>query len=245
MQIVFQDPYSSLDPRMSVRAIVEEGLVIHGIDSSAERDKRAREMLELVGITPAQMNRKPHEFSGGQRQRIGVARALVLHPELVVLDEPISALDVSIQAQVLNLLRRLQKQLGLTYVFIVHDLSVAEYFCDRVAVLYLGAVMELGDRETLFRQPFHPYTVSLLSAVPIPDPASERRRSRIVLTGEVAALGERPSGCRFRPRCPLGKDREICATDEPPLVERGPGHWAACHFPGELTAVQPTALVQA
>ena len=174
MQIVFQDPYSSLDPRMSVRSIVEEGLVIHRIDSRAERDRRAREMLELVGITPAQMNRKPHEFSGGQRQRIGVARALVLHPELVVLDEPISALDVSIQAQVLNLLRRLQEQLGLTYLFIIHDLSVAEYFCDRVAVLYLGAVMELADRETLFHAPLHPYTVSLLSAVPIPDPASER-----------------------------------------------------------------------
>jgi oligopeptide/dipeptide ABC transporter ATP-binding protein len=202
-------------------------------------------MLELVGITPAQMNRKPHEFSGGQRQRIGVARALVLHPELVVLDEPISALDVSIQAQVLNLLRRLQEQLGLTYLFIIHDLSVAEYFCDRVAVLYLGAVMELADRETLFQAPLHPYTVSLLSAVPIPDPASERRRSRIVLQGEVSALGERPTGCRFRPRCPLGRDREICASEEPPLVERAPGHWAACHFPGELTAAQPTAVVHA
>ena len=219
--------------------------MIHGIDSRAERDRRAREMLELVGITPAQMNRKPHEFSGGQRQRIGVARALVLHPELVVLDEPISALDVSIQAQVLNLLRRLQKQLGLTYVFIVHDLSVAEYFCDRVAVLYLGAVMEIGDREALFRQPLHPYTVSLLSAVPIPDPASERRRSRIVLRGEVASIGERQPGCRFRPRCPLGRDRDLCAQEEPPLFERSPGHWAACHFPGELTAATASAPVGA
>jgi oligopeptide/dipeptide ABC transporter ATP-binding protein len=241
MQMVFQDPYSSLDPRMSVRAIVEEGLAIHGVDTRPLREQRAREMLELVGITPAQMNRKPHEFSGGQRQRIGVARALVLHPELVVLDEPISALDVSVQAQVLNLLRRLQQQLGLTYVFIVHDLSVAEYFCDRVAVLYLGAVMEIGDRESLFRQPLHPYTVSLLSAVPIPDPSSERRRSRIMLRGEVSALGERSTGCRFRPRCPLGRDREICAAQEPELVERTPGTWAACHFPGELTATQPAA----
>jgi oligopeptide/dipeptide ABC transporter ATP-binding protein len=245
MQIVFQDPYSSLDPRMSVLAIVEEGLVIHGIDSKGERARRARELLELVGIAPAQMERKPHEFSGGQRQRIGVARALVLHPELVVLDEPISALDVSIQAQVLNLLRRLQGQLGLTYLFIIHDLSVAEYFCDRVAVLYLGAVMELADRETLFRAPLHPYTVALLSAVPIPDPASQRRRTRIMLQGEVSALGERGTGCRFRPRCPLGKDRELCATQEPPLAERGPGHWAACHFPGEMTALQPATPVQA
>jgi oligopeptide/dipeptide ABC transporter ATP-binding protein len=242
MQMVFQDPYSSLDPRMSVKAIVEEGLTIHGVDSRARRDERAREMLELVGITPVQMHRKPHEFSGGQRQRIGVARALVLHPELVVLDEPISALDVSVQAQVLNLLRSLQQQLGLTYVFIVHDLSVAEYFCDRVAVLYLGAVMEIGDRESLFRNPLHPYTVSLLSAVPIPDPASQRRRSRIMLRGEVSAVGERSAGCRFRPRCPLGRDREICATQDPPLVEQTPGAWAACHFPGELTATQPASL---
>jgi oligopeptide/dipeptide ABC transporter ATP-binding protein len=239
MQMVFQDPYSSLDPRMSVQGIVEEGLTIHGVGTRRERTERAQEMLELVGITRAQMGRKPHEFSGGQRQRIGVARALVLHPELVLLDEPISALDVSVQAQVLNLLRDLQSRLGLTYVFIVHDLSVAEYFCDRVAVLYLGAVMEIGDRESLFRNPLHPYTVSLLSAVPIPDPASQRRRSRIMLRGEVSAVGERPTGCRFRPRCPLGRDREICATQEPPLVERGTGSWAACHFPGELQATQP------
>ena len=159
-----------------------------------------------------------------------------------MLDEPISALDVSVQAQVLNLLRSLQQQLGLTYVFIVHDLSVAEYFCDRVAVLYLGAVMEIGDRESLFRNPLHPYTVSLLSAVPIPDPASQRRRSRIMLRGEVSAVGERSAGCRFRPRCPLGRDREICATQDPPLVEQTPGAWAACHFPGELTATQPALL---
>jgi peptide/nickel transport system ATP-binding protein/oligopeptide transport system ATP-binding protein len=194
-------------------------------------------MLELVGITPAEMRRKPHEFSGGQRQRIGLARALVLHPELVILDEPISALDVSIQAQVLNLLRRMQEQLHLTYLFIIHDLVVAEYFCDRVAVLYLGAVVELADRETLFRRPLHPYTVSLLSAVPIPEPASERRRKRIVLRGEPAPVSAEPRGCRFEPRCPVGRGRDICRQQEPPLVEHAPGQWAACHFPGELTAV--------
>jgi oligopeptide/dipeptide ABC transporter ATP-binding protein len=159
-----------------------------------------------------------------------------------VLDEPVSALDVSIQAQVLNLLRSLQERLGLTYVFIVHDLSVAEYFCDRLAVLYLGAVVELTDRETLFREPLHPYTVALLSAVPIPDPASERRKQRIVLTGEVSPITGGREGCRFRPRCPVGRDRERCAAEEPPLVEHAPGHWAACHFPGELVAARPGAL---
>jgi oligopeptide transport system ATP-binding protein len=238
MQIVFQDPYASLDPRMSARGIVEEPLVIHGIGSGDERRRRASEMLELVGITPAQMSRKPHEFSGGQRQRIGVARALVLHPELVILDEPISALDVSIQAQVLNLLRRLQEQLHLTYLFIIHDLVVAEYFCDRVAVLYLGAVVELADRETLFRRPLHPYTVSLLSAVPIPEPAGERRRKRIVLRGEPAPASAEPRGCRFEPRCPVGRGRDVCRRQEPPLVEHAAGQWAACHFPGELEALR-------
>jgi oligopeptide/dipeptide ABC transporter ATP-binding protein len=233
MQIVFQDPSASLDPRMSARAIVEEALAIHGVP---ERARRAADMLALVGITPAQMLRKPHEFSGGQRQRIGVARALVLHPELVILDEPISALDVSIQAQVLNLLRDLQERLELTYVFIVHDLVVAEYFCDRLAVLYRGAVMELGDPERLFRTPLHPYTVALLSAVPIPDRSSQRQRTRIVLSGELAPLSTRPRGCRFQPRCPLGRERPICAEQEPPLLEHAEGQWAACHFPGELTA---------
>jgi oligopeptide/dipeptide ABC transporter ATP-binding protein len=240
MQIVFQDPYASLDPRMSVQAIVEEPLVIHGIGTRAERAQRAVEMLELVGITQAQMRRKPHEFSGGQRQRVGVARALVLHPELVILDEPISALDVSIQAQVLNLLRDLQQRLQLTYLFIIHDLAVAEYFCDRLAVLYLGTVVELGDRESLFRRPLHPYTVSLLSAIPIPDPASERRRQRIVLRGELTPLSAGRHGCRFQPRCPVGRDRSVCSEQEPPLVEQAPGQWAACHFPGELADARPS-----
>jgi oligopeptide/dipeptide ABC transporter ATP-binding protein len=241
MQMVFQDPFASLDPRMSARSIVAEPLAVHGLGSRRERAERADEMLELVGITPAQATRKPHEFSGGQRQRLGVARALILHPELVILDEPISALDVSIQAQVLNLLRSLQARLGLTYVFIVHDLVVAEYFCDRLAVLYRGAVAELADRETLFREPLHPYTVSLLSAVPIPDPASERRRDRIVLHGELAPLTAERAGCRFKPRCPVGRDRDVCGSEEPPLVEHSAGHWAACHFPAELQARPATS----
>jgi oligopeptide/dipeptide ABC transporter ATP-binding protein len=199
-------------------------------------------MLELVGISRAQMSRKPHEFSGGQRQRIGVARALVLHPELVMLDEPISALDVSIQAQVLNLLRSLQDRLELTYVFIIHDLSVAEYFCDRLAVLYLGTIVELASREALFRDAVHPYTVSLLSAVPVPDPASKRRQTRIVLRGELSPTAQQRRGCRFQPRCPVGRNREICAAEEPPLVEHAPDHWAACHFPRELVQSHPEAL---
>ncbi len=234
MQIVFQDPYASLDPRMTVLSIVEEPLVIHGMGDRRQRAQTAAKFLELVGIPKVQMSRKPHEFSGGQRQRIGVARALVLQPELVILDEPISALDVSIQAQVLNLLRDLRTELSLTYLFIVHDLAIAEYFCDRVAVLYLGAVVELADREAIFRRPLHPYTVSLLSAVPIPDPASKPRRKRIVLPGEVSSNGTTRTGCRFRPRCPVGRDRELCAAEEPKLIEHAPGQWAACHFPGEL-----------
>jgi oligopeptide/dipeptide ABC transporter ATP-binding protein len=236
MQMVFQDPSGSLDPRMSARGIVEEALVVHGIGGRDERQRRASEMLDLVGITPAQMLRKPHEFSSGQRQRIGVARALVLQPDVVILDEPISALDASIQAQVLNLLRRLQEQLHLTYLFIVHDLVVAEYFCDRVAVVYLGAVVELADRETLFRRPLHPYTVSLLSAVPIPDRVGERRRSRIVLRGELTPVSADQKGCRFEPRCPLGRGRDLCRKQEPPLVEHAGGQWVACHFPGELAS---------
>jgi oligopeptide transport system ATP-binding protein len=235
MQIVFQDPFASLDPRMTVQAIVDEPLLIHGMRDRAERAGRVQEILELVGITDEQLGRRPHEFSGGQRQRIGLARALALHPDFVVLDEPVSALDVSIQAQVLNLLRSLQERLHLTYLFIVHDLTIAEYFCDRLAVLYLGRVMELADRETLFREPLHPYTIALLSAVPLPDPHRERRRERIIIKGDIALQSEAQRGCRFRSRCPVGRDRETCRTLEPPLEERAPGHWVACHFAGELT----------
>jgi oligopeptide transport system ATP-binding protein len=234
MQIVFQDPFTSLDPRMTAYSIVDEPLGIHGVHDREERERRVEEMLDLVGITPEQMDRRPFAFSGGQRQRIGLARALVLNPDLVVLDEPVSALDVSIQAQVLNLLRDLQARLGLTYLFIVHDLTIAEYFCDRLAVLYLGAVMELGDRETLFRAPLHPYTNALLSAVPLPDPRRERRRKRIIIKGEASPQSGAVQGCRFRPRCPVGQDRDICRQSEPPLQEKAPGHWAACHFAGEL-----------
>ena len=237
MQIVFQDPYSSLDPRMSVAGIVDEPLKIHALGDRPARVEQVLEVLSIVGLTPGQAKRKPHAFSGGQRQRIALARALVLNPELVILDEPISALDVSIQAQVLNLLRSLQDRFGLTYVFIVHDLAVAEYFCDRLAVLYLGGVQELAGRETIFRNPLHPYTVSLLSAVPIPDPARERRRERIVLRGEVSPVGT-VRGCRFRPRCPVGSDRELCMEEAPPLEEHSSGHWVACHFPGELSISQ-------
>jgi oligopeptide/dipeptide ABC transporter ATP-binding protein len=240
MQIVFQETTASLDSRMSVRAIVQEPLEIHGIGSRPEQWRRVDEILELVGIRPAEASRKPHAFSGGQRQRIGVARALVLNPDLVVLDEPVSAVDVSIQAQILNLFHGLQNRLRLTYLFIVHDLAVAEHFCDRLAVLYLGSAMELGSREALFRRPLHPYTVSLLSAVPIPDPAIEARRRRIILRGEASPIGVRGHGCPFRTRCPIGWDREICKAERPPLSEREPDHWVACHFPGELTTNEAT-----
>jgi oligopeptide/dipeptide ABC transporter ATP-binding protein len=234
MQIIFQDPFGSLDPRMTARAIVEEPLTIHGIGDPPARRRRAAEMLEQVGITASQHERKPQAFSGGQRQRIGVARAMVIDPELVFLDEPVSALDVSIQAQVLNLLRRLQRELDLTYVFIVHDLAVAEYFCDRVAVIYRGVIMELAGSDALFDDPLHPYTVSLLSAIPVPDPEIARRRRKLVLPGDVPSGEVTRVGCRFRERCPVGRDRSVCATDAPPLKEWRTGHWAACHFPGEL-----------
>jgi len=221
---------------MSAGAIVEEPLAIHGIGDERERRAAALEMLGDVGLTAEQAQRRPHAFSGGQRQRIGIARAFVLRPEVVILDEPISALDVSVQAQVLNLLGRLQRQLGLTYVFISHDLAVAEYFCDRVAVLYLGQVMEIAKRADLFARPLHPYSVSLLSAVPVPLAGGRARRaSRPQPIGEVGSVVERPPGCPFEPRCPVGRGRDVCRGERPALKRHAEGHFAACHFPGEMT----------
>jgi oligopeptide/dipeptide ABC transporter ATP-binding protein len=236
MQLVFQDPFASLDSRMTAAAIVEEPLEIHEAGDEAERRELALAMLDEVGLTRDQARRRPHAFSGGQRQRIGIARAFVLRPELVILDEPVSALDVSVQAQVLNLLRALQHELGSTYVFITHDLAVAEYFCDRVAVLYLGQVMEVADRATLFRRPLHPYSVSLLSVVPVPAAGGRKRRhQRPEVIGEVGSVLERPPGCPFEPRCPVGRGKAICQGERPPLVDAAEGHQVACHFPGEAT----------
>jgi oligopeptide transport system ATP-binding protein len=242
MQMVFQDPYASLNPRKRVGSIVGDPMKIHNVGDRKDRRKRVQELLEVVGLSPEHYNRFPHEFSGGQRQRIGVARALALRPKLIVADEPVSALDVSIQSQMLNLLEDLQNDFNLTYIFIAHDLGVVRHVSDRIAVMYLGKLVELSPAEELYERPIMPYTEALLSAVPIPDPDLSEQRERIVLQGDVPSPIDPPSGCRFHPRCRYST--QICTEVEPPLADYGNGHLAACHHPLNVDA-ETLARVQA
>src|SRR4051812_3509082 len=232
MQMIFQDPYASLNPRMTVGSIISEPLEIHGLASGAARQERVQELLRLVGLNPYFANRYPHEFSGGQRQRIGIARALAVEPAFIVCDEPVSALDVSIQAQIINLLERLQAELNLTYLFIAHDLGVVRHISDRVAVMYVGKLMEVADRNSLYERPLHPYTQALLSAIPVPDPIQERKRTRVILRGDVPSPVNPPTGCRFNPRCRYAEAN--CTTDEPPLIQVDQNHTVACHYWQEI-----------
>lgn len=244
VQMIFQDPYASLNPRMTVGDIIGEPIKVHNLrkGSKAVRD-RVQELLQLVGLNPYFINRYPHEFSGGQRQRIGIARALAVEPDFVVCDEPVSALDVSIQAQVINLLEDLQDQLGLTYLFIAHGLSVVKHISDRVAVMYLGRIVELADSIELYREPLHPYTQALLSAVPIPDPAIEKKRQRIILQGDVPSPINPPPGCRFHTRCPIAIDK--CRVEDPPFIDYGGGHFAACWRAREVNELLPNQASEA
>ena len=228
MQMIFQDPYASLNPRMTVGSIISAPLEVHKIARGKEKRERVDELLELVGLNPEFVNRYPHEFSGGQRQRIGIARALALSPDLIICDEPISSLDVSIQAQVVNLLEDLQEQLGLTYLFIAHDLSMVRHISDRMAVMYLGKIVELADRDEIYLHPLHPYTQALMSAVPVPDPDFSETRQRIILEGDIPSPVTPPFGCNFNTRCPIA--REICFQEEPAYREIKSMHWTACHF---------------
>ena len=234
MQMIFQDPYASLNPRMTVGSIVGSPLDVHTKQNRKTKQARVQELLDIVGLNPDFVNRYPHEFSGGQRQRIGIARALALNPEFIVCDEPISSLDVSIQAQVVNLLEELQKRLGLTYLFIAHDLSMVRHISDRMAVMYLGKIVELADRDEIFLNSLHPYTQALMSAVPVPDPDLAEKKGRIILDGDIPNPSNPPVGCNFNTRCPVAK--EICFTDEPEYREEKENHWVACHFPQKLQA---------